>query len=85
MKLSVPSEKAVVDPVCGMQVDPCNTELTADYEDKRFYFCAKGCLTAFEKNPARYKNATSAKKKGIWGRYLDRLNKSTDGKAMKCH
>ncbi len=85
MKLSVPSKKTVVDPVCGMTVDPCQTELTAEYEDKMFYFCAQGCLETFEKNPAKYKNVTAAGKKGIWGRYLDRLNKSTDGKAMKCH
>ena len=85
MKLSAASKKTVVDPVCGMQVDPCKTELKADYEDKRFYFCAEGCLKAFEKNPAKYMSATAARKKGIWGKYLDRLNKSTDGKAMKCH
>ena len=85
MKLSVPSKKTVVDPVCGMKVDPCKTELTAEYEDKRFYFCAAGCLKTFEMNPAEYQNTSSAGKKGIWGRYLDRLNKSTDGKAMKCH
>ena len=85
MKLLFPSKKRVVDPVCGMKVDPCSTELTADYEDKRFYFCTDGCLKAFEINPAKYKNTTAARKKGIWGRYLDRLNKSTDGKAMKCH
>jgi len=85
MKPSITSKKAVVDPVCGMTVDPCKTELTADYEDNRFYFCAEGCLNAFEKNPDKYKNAPSASKKGLWGRDLDRLNKSTDGKAMKCH
>ena len=85
MKLSIPSKKTVVDPVCGMEVDPCKTKLNADYEDKKFYFCAEGCRQAFERNPAKFKNSTSAKKKGMWGRYLDRLNKSTDGKAMKCH
>ena len=85
MKLSVPSKKTVIDPVCGMQVDPCKTELTAEYEGKSFYFCAPGCLKAFEENPAKYEVATSARKKGFWGRYLDRLNKSTDGKAIKCH
>ena len=85
MKPSITSKKTVVDPVCGMTVDPCKTELTAEYEDKRYYFCAAGCLEAFEKNPAKYKNVTAARKKGIWGKYLDRLNKSRDGKAMKCH
>jgi len=85
MKLSVSSKKTAVDPVCGMEVDPCNSEMTAEYKDEMFYFCAEGCLRTFEKNPAKYKSASPARKKGIWGRYLDRLNKSTDGKAMKCH
>ena len=85
MKSSAPSKNTVVDPVCGMQVDPCKTRLTADYEDKRFYFCAQGGLNAFENNPDKYKNAPSARKKGLWGRYLDRLNKSSGGRAMKCH
>ena len=85
MKLLSPSKKAVVDPVCGMKVDPCKTNLNFAYDDKQFYFCAEGCRQEFKKNPVKYKNTTSAKKKGMWGRYLDRLNKSTDGKAMKCH
>lgn len=25
------------------------------------------------------------KKKGIWARYLERLNKATGGRAIKCH
>ena len=85
MKLSDTSKKTVVDPVCGMTVDPCSTELMTEYADKKFYFCASGCRKAFEKNPAKYSAGFPGRKKGIWGRYLDRLNKSTDGKAMKCH
>ena len=85
MKLSDTSKKTVVDPVCGMTVDPCSTELMTEYADKKFYFCASGCRKAFEKNPAKYSDGIPVRKKGIWGRYLDRLNKSTDGKAMKCH
>ena len=85
MKLSTLSKETVIDPVCGMQVDPCSTKLISDYQDKRFYFCADGCRKAFEKNPEKYKDAISTKKKGLWGRYLDRLNKTTDGKAIKCH
>jgi len=42
MNLSTVSKKTVVDPVCGMEVDPCNNELTAEYEDEIFYFCARG-------------------------------------------
>ena len=85
MKIKRSSKNKAVDPICGMEVDPCSTSLTAEYENEKFYFCAEGCLKAFEKNPEKYKAGAPARKKGIWGRYLDRLNKSTDGKAMKCH
>ena len=85
MKLTAKSENTVIDPVCGMQVDPCHTELTADYKDTRFYFCAEGCLKAFEKEPEKYLDPKPGRKKGWWGKYLARLNKATDGKAMKCH
>jgi YHS domain-containing protein len=85
MKIIAKSSKTVIDPVCGMQVDPCAADLVAEYNDRTFYFCAQGCRQAFESDPAKYFAQTSTKKKGWWGRYLDRLNKSTDGKAMKCH
>ena len=84
MKLSSLS-KTVVDPVCGMKVESRKTDLSFAYNDKQFYFCAEGCRQVFKKNPEKYENSTPAKRKGVWGRYLDRLNKSTDGKAMKCH
>ena len=77
MKSSVSSKKSTVDPVCGMEVDPCSSDISTEYEDEMFHFCAEGCLRTFEKNPGKYKKATTGKKKGIWGRYLDRLNKST--------
>ena len=85
MKLTAASTNTVIDPVCGMQVDPCKTGLTADYQDTRFYFCAAACLKAFEEEPEKYQDPKSGQKKGWWGRYLSRLNKATDGKAMKCH
>jgi len=85
MKSTAKSENSVIDPVCGMTVDPNQTELTADYQDTRFYFCAPGCLAAFQKDPEKYSDPKPSQKKGWWGRYLCRLNKATDGKAMKCH
>jgi len=85
MKSASRSAETVIDPVCGMHVDPCATDLVAEYKDRTFYFCAPGCRQAFEKNPAKYLAHASTRKQGWWGRYLDRLNRSTDGKAMKCH
>ena len=44
MKLIAKSSNTAIDPVCGMQVDPCATDLVAEYKDRTFYFCADGCL-----------------------------------------
>jgi YHS domain-containing protein len=49
-----------------MEVDPCTSEMTAEYEDEIFHFCAQGCLRTFEKNPVKYKNGNIPKRKGIW-------------------
>jgi YHS domain-containing protein len=85
MKPFSTSTKTVIDPVCGMQVNPCKTDLMAEYGEKNFYFCAEGCLSAFQDNPEKFTKTQSRKRKGWWGRYLAKLNKSTDGKAIKCH
>jgi Cu+-exporting ATPase len=42
------------DPVCGMMVDPKRAAATSDYQGRTHYFCAPGCKTAFEKDPAKY-------------------------------
>lgn len=69
----------VIDPVCGMNVSPVTKDLSAAYKGVNYYFCAEACRKAFEKNPKKF-----LKPKGIWGRYLDRLNKATDGKKPSC-
>ena len=84
MSLSLP-EKAVIDPVCGMSVDPKKAKIKAYIEGQNYYFCAEGCLKAFEENPSKYISTECAKPKGWWGRYMARLQKATGGKPMKCH
>ncbi len=44
----------VKDPVCGMNVDENKAVATSEYKGKTFYFCAKGCKAAFDKNPEKY-------------------------------
>jgi YHS domain-containing protein len=70
------------DPVCGMTVNPQMTDIAATIEGHAYYFCAEGCRKAFVKNPKKY---LEPKKKGLWGRYLQRLEKATGGQTMKCH
>jgi YHS domain-containing protein len=84
MNLSAKKSKAVTDPVCGMDVIPTLNNITADMDGETYYFCAEGCRSSFVKNPQKFL-CKPAKKKGIWGRYLARLEKASGGKAMKCH
>jgi YHS domain-containing protein len=79
----------VVDPVCGMDVRPGEVELFSDHEGKRYWFCAEGCRRAFESDPEKYLNRKPAKKKGRFGRFLDRIAKINEkehgGCGPKCH
>ena len=45
---------AVLDPVCGMSVDPATARASSSYQDQTYYFCAPGCRRAFDKDPASY-------------------------------
>ena len=44
----------VIDPVCGMTVDPATTAHHAEYDGSDFYFCSAGCRTKFVADPSRY-------------------------------
>jgi YHS domain-containing protein len=86
-KLSSGSEavsKIMVDPVCGMKVSTKKAGMVSDYRGMTYYFCAKSCRKAFEKNPQSYLSG-SPRRKGVWGRYLDRLEKATGNRPIKCH
>ena len=73
-----------LDPVCLMKVDPETNQIKSVYDTKTYYFCAEGCKKEFESKPEKYLSQKLPRKKGLWGRYLDRLQKATDGKPMKC-
>lgn len=44
----------VVDPVCGMRIDPATAAGSHVHEGVTFHFCAKSCLDRFRAEPARY-------------------------------
>ncbi|MFC1815441.1 YHS domain-containing protein [Thermodesulfobacteriota bacterium] len=86
MRHSVTSNQiSFIDPVCNMQVPHGNNNLRVTYKMRTYYFCSAACRSAFEADPEKYLNPTPRKPKGWWGRYLDRLQKATGGKAQKCH
>lgn len=78
-------ENMAADPVCGMDVPTENAGFIVCYKGVSYYFCAEACRRAFEKNPQKYLKSGLNRRKGIWGRYLDRLNKATNGQSIKCH
>lgn len=47
----------VLDPVCGMTVDPATTAHHATHEGTEYHFCSAGCRTKFVAAPAQYLTA----------------------------
>jgi len=48
------TSQGMIDPVCGMEVDPVKAAVKIDYEGKTYFFCNAGCLEAFAREPSRY-------------------------------
>jgi P-type Cu+ transporter len=51
---------SVIDPVCGMSVDPHTTPHRHTYQGCPYYFCSAGCRTKFAADPARYLSPAAA-------------------------
>ena len=47
---------AVIDPVCGMTVDPATTSHHASHAGHDYHFCSAGCRSKFVDDPERYLN-----------------------------
>ena len=44
----------VIDPVCGMRVDPLSSKHHLDHKGQHYFFCSAGCRTKFEADPEKY-------------------------------
>ncbi len=53
-KTAAESRASVMDPVCGMPVDPDHAVGRHEYQGQAYYFCGKGCLAKFQSDPERY-------------------------------
>ena len=45
---------SVIDPVCGMKVEPEKAAAKMVYQEQTYYFCSTKCHAKFENNPAAY-------------------------------
>ncbi len=43
----------VLDPVCGMTVDPATSKHRFDHQGATYHFCSAGCRTKFAADPAK--------------------------------
>jgi len=85
MKKSTTSSQIFIDPVCLMKVNHNRKDLRFTHKMRTYYFCSGSCRKTFEMDPLKYLEPKTAKRKGWWGRYLERLEKATGGKAPHCH
>jgi Cu+-exporting ATPase len=51
----------VIDPVCGMKVDPTTSKHRFDYNGTTYHFCREGCQTKFAASPVSYLDNSKAK------------------------
>jgi Cu+-exporting ATPase len=57
----------IVDPVCGMTVDPQTSKHRSDYRGNTYHFCSIGCRTKFEAAPQRYLEKSEATQQAAEG------------------
>lgn len=84
MTVSKP-EHNYIDPVCRMKVARGGNVPSFTFKSETYHFCADTCRKDFVADPQKYLTAKSTKRKGLWDRYLDRLNRATGGKPPCCH
>jgi Cu+-exporting ATPase len=54
--------REVVDPVCGMTIDPADAAGRFDYKGTTYYFCHQSCLDRFRAAPEEFLNPDAAPK-----------------------
>ena len=53
-------QDSVLDPVCGMTVDPATADHRQDHKGRAYYFCSAGCRAKFAADPAKYTDKARA-------------------------
>lgn len=51
---SLPTIQNVIDPVCGMTVDPTSAAGSFEHNGQTYYFCSQHCLHKFREDPETY-------------------------------
>ncbi len=51
---STSTVSAIIDPVCGMEVNPVSAAGPIEHEGRKYYFCCKHCLAKFRLEPTKF-------------------------------
>ncbi|WP_291693964.1 heavy metal translocating P-type ATPase, partial [Bradyrhizobium sp.] len=62
-----PVQSGVLDPVCGMTVNPETSKHRFDHRGETFHFCSAGCRTKFAADPAKYLDKTKPQREAPAG------------------
>jgi Cu+-exporting ATPase len=54
MEMSHGDTGEVMDPVCGMTVEPATAAAHRSVGGRDFWFCGEGCAQKFEQNPSAF-------------------------------
>lgn len=57
--------EVVAPPNCPVMDEPANLALSVATDDGPVYFCCKGCIPKFQKNPAKYVTKVAAQRKAL--------------------
>ena len=60
-----PASGSVLDPVCGMQVDPAHARASREYAGDNYFFCCSSCAQKFSSNPEKYLKAPTQPTTGL--------------------
>lgn len=55
--MALPERGQIIDPVCGMHLDPEYAPAVTTYGSKSYYFCSDEHKQEFERDPERYAGA----------------------------
>jgi YHS domain-containing protein len=74
------------DPICGMDIQEEGALHVLHFEHETIFFCSKTCQETYTQQPG---NTKSSAKKGLFGRFLEKLAKqnqqSYGNTPPKCH
>lgn len=59
MNQSTTTPATVTDPICRMNIDPSKAAGSSAYDGVTYYFCSRGCETAFDAAPALHASTTA--------------------------